>query len=345
MRPCFFARPGRRAALALWVCAELVGGCAKSPLPSAARQLFDETRHDLGAIRTESDYSATYRITNSTARPVVVSEINTSCGCMAADYDPSSIPVGGHRDITLNLSTKGQTLLGPLVKHAWVRFDSGERVELELLARLEPEFELEPRTLTFSAEQPEQRLSLVRKQLDPRTFARLALVAAADRYAVRENTSTSTVDRRDFRIRLKDALAGATLPEISVADARDGKPRPFSTVHCFRSGPTLRPSAFVLVVTGTDAQPPAQRFTLINASSQELRILGASCEGEECEQLLKVAFDPDVDATSFEVSLDHVPKEPPGNLLIAVRYQSEGSPEGRLTLPCHIVIGHSGGKP
>ncbi|HVJ86037.1 MAG TPA: DUF1573 domain-containing protein [Caulifigura sp.] len=325
-----------RFALLLAAC--LLAGCgSKSPglsAPSAARRLFDRTEQDLGALRLNSAYTANYRLVNSTDQPIVIRNISTSCGCLVAERGPFTVAPGAERVIPLELSTKDATVLGPLVKHASVTLDAGERVELTLLASLEPDFEISPRSLTLTAGEP-QRLHLDRKQMDLPTFDRLSLVSAEDFYDLKEIPEGRREGHREFEVTLKDTPAGSTLPTIEVADSSTGKTLPFSTVRCTRHGPTLRPSACVFAVSGQKPLVP-QKFEL-QAPSPGAQILSVETAGDGIEQYLGIQFDRNQDAKSFMVEMKSTPEATFTRLEIEVFYESDGGESGKLVLPCHIL--------
>ncbi len=316
----------------------LLTGCARQDARSEIARLFETTRHDLGEVRLETEYPVTYRLLNSTTRPICIQDIKSSCGCVSPQFDPEPIPPGAGRDLTLTLSTKGVTSLGPLVKHAWIRFDNQQQVELELLARLEPEIHLEPRELTFSADQPEQKLIVERRQLEPAAFAALSLLASTEHYDVREDGSARSPDRREFLVRLRGMPAGASLPTMTMANSLSNTVFPFSTVICSRSGPTLRPSAFVVVVTDASALPPPQRFELFDPDSRPLRILDITADGEALDPLLHVEFAPKRDQRSFSVALASASAIPLTRRQLAVTFEADDGTSGRLLLPCHVIV-------
>lgn len=325
-----------RLAPVLLIAAFGLGGCSRpDPAKAAAelRLLFDKTEQDLGAIRVGAQYSVTYRLTNTTPRPIVVSDIKASCGCMVANYHSSTINPGDFQNIDLKLTTDQQMILGPMVKHAWVRFGGGERVELQLSARLEPEFEVEPRDLVFETGQPE-RLSLLRKQLDAASFQRLVLVAPPEFYEAVELSPDAAGDHRRFSITLKAQPAGSGLPAISVSDSPAGRPLPYSTVNCSRRGPTLRPSACVFVVGG-GTLPAAQRFEIVDPAAHPIQI--TSVEATDSLARRHVAIK-QLDERSFEVSLSSIPEKALTNLQIDVAYQGDDGTDDRLLLGCHIVV-------
>lgn len=314
----------------------LLGGCGRQATTKSAaelRSLFDQTEHDLGPIRVGATHSATYRLTNSTGQSIAVSDIKTSCGCVTPDYESFAVNPGDFRDVTLTLKTDQQTVHGPMVKHAWIRFATGERVELQLKARLEPEYEVEPRALKFTAGE-RQRLTLIRKQLEARAFGKLVLIAPAEFYEAVEDARTSSPDRREFDITLKETPASATLPDIAVSDSPAGKPVPYSIVHCSRQGPTLRPSSCVFIITG-EAIPPPQRFEIVDPAERPIRIVSAEASGEKNRQLLAIHR---LDARSFNVTLTAIPEKPLNDLRIEVAYETENGAAGRLLLTCYVVV-------
>ncbi len=323
-----------RFALLLAAC--LLAGCgSRSPGLSAtsdARRLFDHVEQDLGALRLNSAYTASYRLVNSTDQPIVIQNISTSCGCLVAERGPFTVAPGAERVIPLELSTRDATVLGPLVKHAQVTFDSGERVELTLLASLEPDFEISPRMLTLAAGAP-QRLHLDRKQMDLPSFDRLGLASAEDFYDLEEVPHARREGHREFEVTLKETPAASTLPTIEVMDSSTGRTLPFSTVRCTRLGPTLRPSACVFAVSG-QKPPVPQKFTLISPSpGTQIR----EVEGAGTEEFLGIQFDLDQDATSFTVDLKSAPQDSFTRLEIFVFYESDSGESGKLVLPCHIL--------
>ncbi len=127
---------------------------------------FDSTEIDLGSIRLESEYNAQFDLRNRGPFPVRIREVRTSCGCVAADFERSVIDPGESRRIELKLSTRGLSILGPLLKYAWVRFDNEERADLTVHAHVEPDYEVTPRRLEFSGDSPVQVIRLTRRHMD-----------------------------------------------------------------------------------------------------------------------------------------------------------------------------------
>jgi len=330
------------------LCAVLIG-CKRSSAPKEPAALLDTTSRDLGGIRVDSDYESTFRITNPTDAPLTISRIPSSCGCVVPAFDPAPIPPGGQRDITLKLSTHGQSVLGPIVKHATIEFVSGQRVQLELRARLDSDFEIEPRRMEFSADVRSHEIRLTRRQLDAASFARLALVGNADRYDIVEDLQKRTADLRSFQVTMKDASAGAALPELYFSDSPSGRPLPFATITCSRSGPTLRPSSFM--VNGRQGTPPkaAEKFEFVDFQSQPMRMVSVQAQDELSKRLLVIEFAPEQDPKSFTLALAQnatVPDEPLTRLMVTVDFTSlDQKTSGRLLLPCFLLGTRGSSKP
>ncbi|QDT56960.1 hypothetical protein Pan44_50230 [Caulifigura coniformis] len=331
---------GRRLLASLSLCAILIGckrgGSSQEPAP-----LLDTTSRDLGAIRLDADYESTFRISNTTDAPITITRIRSSCGCVAAGFDPAPIPPGQQREITLKLNTHGQTVLGPIVKHATIEFESGPPVQLELRARLDSDFEIEPRRVEFSADERSHEIRLTRRQLDSTSFAKLVLVGNADCYDVAEDSGKQTADLRVFRVTMKEASAGATLPELYFSDSASGRPLPFATVTCSRKGPTLRPSSFTVNARAGAPPKAAVRFRFVDFQSQPMRMVSVQPFDELSKRLLVIGFDPERDAKSFTLALaenSDLPDETLTRLMVSVDFTSlDQRTSGRLLLPCFLL--------
>src|SRR5204863_7926160 len=129
-------------------------------------------------------------------------------------------------------------------------------------------------------------------------------------------------NQRVFQITMKEASAGSSLPEIYFAQEPGGRPLPFSTVICTRSGPTLRPSAFVVVMADSTSNPPAQRFELVDFQSQPMRVTAVEAVDSASKDLLDVRFDPARDPKAFSVGLAQKPSAPATQLHVSVQFES-----------------------
>lgn len=59
-----------------------------------ARVSFDKTTHHFGTILWKTPVTATFRVTNTGDKPLVISAVTTSCGCTVADWTKEPISPG-----------------------------------------------------------------------------------------------------------------------------------------------------------------------------------------------------------------------------------------------------------
>ena len=58
------------------------------------KALFDKTTHEFGTILWKNPVTATFKITNKGDKPLVISNVTTSCGCTVADWTKDPIAPG-----------------------------------------------------------------------------------------------------------------------------------------------------------------------------------------------------------------------------------------------------------
>ena len=58
------------------------------------KALFDKTTHEFGTILWKNPVTATFKITNKGDKPLVISNVTTSCGCTVADWTKEPIAPG-----------------------------------------------------------------------------------------------------------------------------------------------------------------------------------------------------------------------------------------------------------
>jgi hypothetical protein len=69
----------------------------KTPAPSAL--IWNETEHDFGKIRKGKPATAKFKVKNKTRSPLVIADIQTSCGCTTPEYSKKPIPPGKSTEI------------------------------------------------------------------------------------------------------------------------------------------------------------------------------------------------------------------------------------------------------
>lgn len=67
---------------------------------------FDKTVHGFGAILWKNPATATFKITNTGDKPLVISNVTTSCGCTDADWTKAPIAPGASGVITSTFDAK-----------------------------------------------------------------------------------------------------------------------------------------------------------------------------------------------------------------------------------------------
>lgn len=117
---CFAKRTG--GLLALLICFNAAGSAAEPPVasenrtsPTAPRIVFSETSHDFGRVEAGTTLTNVFAFTNTGNALLEIREIQSSCGCAAAeDYTRRVLPgeVG-----KLTLVFEPGTKSGPVVRH------------------------------------------------------------------------------------------------------------------------------------------------------------------------------------------------------------------------------------
>ncbi len=70
---------------------------------------FASTRYDYGTIREEAGkQEAVFNFTNTGDSVLVITRVQSSCGCTAADYTKSPVPPGG-KGLSRQFSIRGAT--------------------------------------------------------------------------------------------------------------------------------------------------------------------------------------------------------------------------------------------
>ena len=62
---------------------------------------FDMTTKDLGYVLWRTPATVTYQFTNTGDKPLVISNVTTSCGCAKAQWTEEPVPAGGKGKITV----------------------------------------------------------------------------------------------------------------------------------------------------------------------------------------------------------------------------------------------------
>ena len=67
---------------------------------------FDKTMHEFGTILWKNPVTATFKITNKAYKPLVISNVTTSCGCTVTDWTKSPILPGKTGEVSSTFDAK-----------------------------------------------------------------------------------------------------------------------------------------------------------------------------------------------------------------------------------------------
>ena len=70
------------------------------------KALFDKTTHEFGTILWKNPVTATFKITNKGDKPLVISNVTTSCGCTVADWTKEPIAPGKTGSVSSTFDAK-----------------------------------------------------------------------------------------------------------------------------------------------------------------------------------------------------------------------------------------------
>jgi hypothetical protein len=89
----------------------VVLSCSQTPQPAAAAKdnasiVFNETVHDFGTIPQGSDGSCEFIFKNTGEKPVVLTNVRSSCGCTVPEWPKQPIDKGIEAKIKVTYNTK-----------------------------------------------------------------------------------------------------------------------------------------------------------------------------------------------------------------------------------------------
>jgi hypothetical protein len=121
---------------------------------------FVETRVDVGEVRSGAPLGHRFAFVNDGPAPAVITEVRTSCGCLAPRLDPDGTRLphtyqpGEEGALLLGVNTLSQSR-GPHTWHVAVRYETGGEVhetELRIDGRVITEVSVQPAELTVFAD-------------------------------------------------------------------------------------------------------------------------------------------------------------------------------------------------
>lgn len=82
----------------------LIGGALKAQ--AQPRLSVDKTTHEFGTVLWKNPVTATFKITNKGDKPLVISNVTTSCGCTVADWTKEPIAPGATGTVSSTFDAK-----------------------------------------------------------------------------------------------------------------------------------------------------------------------------------------------------------------------------------------------
>lgn len=77
----------------------------EGPLPTLE---FERTDYDFGTIKEGQKVNYTYKFKNNGAAPLIVQNVQPSCGCTAPDWSKEPVPVGGIGFVKVEFDSNGK---------------------------------------------------------------------------------------------------------------------------------------------------------------------------------------------------------------------------------------------
>jgi hypothetical protein len=112
----------------------LLVGSAHAQAPKSATLhgpviTFEKTEHDYGTIEQGADGHCEFVFTNTGDEPLIISQFQTSCGCLVPSWDRDPVLPGKKRSVRLRYDTNR---VGPINKSATLTSNSVDRPVLVL---------------------------------------------------------------------------------------------------------------------------------------------------------------------------------------------------------------------
>jgi hypothetical protein len=77
----------------------------EGPLPVIS---FEKTEHDFGTIKEGEVVSYSFTFKNTGEAPLIISQVQPSCGCTVPDWSKDPIPVGGEGFVKVEFDSNGK---------------------------------------------------------------------------------------------------------------------------------------------------------------------------------------------------------------------------------------------
>lgn len=113
-------------------------------LSAQPKASFDKTTHEFGTILWKNPATASFKITNKGDKPLVISNVTTSCGCTIADWTKSPIAPGATGEIKSTFDAKA---LGRFQKEVGIYCNAADK---PIYLEIRGEVTADPKNYTFT---------------------------------------------------------------------------------------------------------------------------------------------------------------------------------------------------
>ncbi len=113
-----------------------VASTVSAPTRAAAVFAWNQSSHHFGSIPQGKPVSTTFRFTNTGSVPLIISQVQGSCGCTATEYSREPIAPGkmGYVKATYQAATAG-----PFHKTVTITANTGSPVQLSITGEVKSE--------------------------------------------------------------------------------------------------------------------------------------------------------------------------------------------------------------
>lgn len=115
----------------------------------------DRNQVDRGTVKIGPPLSQSFQLNNHGPHPIVITDVGSTCGCLAPKLDRRELPPGGRAQLTIEVNTLSQPA-GPIRWTTRVNYRHGEEcksLDLDVRAHLISEIKVEPAAVAFNIRQ------------------------------------------------------------------------------------------------------------------------------------------------------------------------------------------------
>ena len=116
----------------------------------------DVNNIDIGTIRQQETKDVTFRLYNASQNDISLESVHTSCGCTEWHLDKRQLEKGESAELSVTFSSgQGRGAIAATIRIFYKNMETEEsgNLFLTVLAEIQPDFELSPPFLTFTAEE------------------------------------------------------------------------------------------------------------------------------------------------------------------------------------------------